>query len=121
MRIKEEYDWVKEIVYVLKRDFNKVVYKIDSCKIENDKVFQSGLKDDEKDWVVVHNNDAIQVLRGEKNDIATKMSMFQSRYDTLKELICPACDGGGENGDYHSTWNCCDCDGTGLKSKKVES
>lgn len=122
MKIKEEYDWAKEIVYDLKRDFHNLMYSIDRLKLENENIFKSGLKDDEKEWMVVHNNDAINVLRGEKCDIDMKLGMFQSRYNTLKDLVCPACDGAGEEmSDYHSTWNCSDCDGTGLKSKEVKS
>ena len=120
MRTKEEYDWLRKTLYDLKSEFNNFMYDIDQRKIENDKIFKSGLKDDEKEWLVVRNDDAIKVLRDKKSDIATKMSMFQSRHNTLKDLVCPACDGGGEEGDYHSTWNCSDCDGTGLKSIEGE-
>ena len=113
MNLQDEYFDLTVLVGKLNREIDELTKLVSVKHDETNLIVESGMSKMDKDYIIVHNHDAIKVLRNKKHDITTKRDIIKHRVDFLEELLCKECGGRGKR---YLDFKCEKCNGTGLNN-----
>lgn len=112
MKIYDEYFDLSKVIESINRDIAKRQKELDVLGAENELIHASGMSKMDKEYILVHNQDAIRVLNGENRSLQTKRDIILHRTDFLETLLCHKCGGRGKR---ILDLDCEKCNGTGLE------